>query len=110
MKIDLKKCTLSTAVLITIYAVFRLVRKCCWLAGAHIWLHHPIRSHVVGNGIEMLFYLCTAVFLLGGMDESPSTTYTYKTMEPYSEYSCVLISIYVNISDPVNMQLSNEHF
>ena len=64
MKIDLQKTTLTTAVLTTIYAAFRIVQKCCWWSGIHFWLHHPIRGHIVGHGIDMLFDLCVAFFLL----------------------------------------------
>ena len=64
MKIDLQKTTLSTAVLVTFYAIFRIVQKCCMWSGIHFWLHHPIRGHIVGRGIDMLFDLCIAVLLL----------------------------------------------
>ena len=64
MKIDLRKSTLSTAVIISLYAIFRIVRQCCLWSGIHFWLHHPIRGHMVGHGIDLLMDVCIAIFLL----------------------------------------------
>lgn len=63
MKIDLSKTTLVTVVIATVYAVCRIVQKCCWWAGVHFWLNHPIRGHIAGHGIDMIFNLCIAIFL-----------------------------------------------
>lgn len=63
MKTNLKITTLSTAILVTLYAVWCIVRKCCVWSGVHFWMLHPIRDHIVGQGIDWLIDLCIAIFL-----------------------------------------------
>jgi len=64
MKLDLQKYTLFTAIFVTIYVLFRVVRKCYAWAGIYLWLDHPIRAQLVGLGTELLFYAVIALFFL----------------------------------------------
>jgi hypothetical protein len=63
MKIDLKKSTLCTSVIVTLYAVYRIIAKCFSWAGAPIMVGHPIRVQIVNDGIAMLVSLAVASFL-----------------------------------------------
>lgn len=63
MKIDLKKSTLCTTAMVTLYAVYRIIAKCFSWAGAPIMVGHPIRVQIVNDGIAMLVSLAVASFL-----------------------------------------------
>jgi hypothetical protein len=63
MKIDLKKSTLCTTAMVTLYAVYRIIAKCFSWAGAPIMAGHPIRVQIVNDGIAMLVSLAVASFL-----------------------------------------------
>jgi hypothetical protein len=63
MKIDLKKSTLCTTAMVTLYAVYRIIAKCFSWAGAPIMVRHPIRVHIVNDGIAMIVSLAVASFL-----------------------------------------------
>ncbi len=64
MRIDLKKSTLCTAVMVSLYAVYRFVTQCFSWAGTPVMAGHPIRVQIVNDGIEMLVLLFVASFLL----------------------------------------------
>ena len=63
MKIDLKKSTLCTTAMVTLYAVYRIIAKCFSWAGAPIMVEHPIRVQIVNDGIAMIVSLAVASFL-----------------------------------------------
>lgn len=63
MKIDLKKSTLCTTAMVTLYAVYRIIAKCFSWAGAPIMAGHPIRVQIVNDGIAMIVSLAVASFL-----------------------------------------------
>lgn len=63
MKIDLKKSTLCASVIVTLYAVYRIIAKCFSWAGAPIMAGHPIRVQIVNDGIAMIVSLAVASFL-----------------------------------------------
>ena len=97
MKINLQKTTLTTFVLATIYAVFRIVQKCCWWSGIHFWLHHPIRGHIIGHGIDMLLDLCIAIFLLAlwaNRNQLPVLTEKWKPMRNLLVFSLGYLLIF----------------
>lgn len=63
MKIDLKKSTLCTTAMVTLYAVYRIIAKCFSWAGAPIMAGHPIRVQILNDGIAMIVSLAVASFL-----------------------------------------------
>lgn len=63
MKIDLKKSTLCTTAMVTLYAVYRIIATCFSWAGAPIMAGHPIRVQIVNDGIAMIVSLAVASFL-----------------------------------------------
>lgn len=64
MKIDLRKSTLSAAIVLSLYAAYRVVTKCLSWAGIHLFAQHPVRGEYVGELIEagMLFFVALFFF------------------------------------------------
>lgn len=66
MKLTLKNSTLSAAIVLSLYAVYRVVIECLSWAGIHLFANHPVRGEFVGEliGIVMLLFVALFFFAL----------------------------------------------
>ena len=64
MKLTLKNSTLIAAIVLSLYAMYRVVAKCLSWAGIHLFMQHPVRGEFVGEIIEVGMLLFVALFFL----------------------------------------------
>lgn len=94
MKLTLKNSTLSAAVVMSLYAAYRVVTKCLSWAGIHLFMQHPVRGEFVGELIEvgMLFFVALFFFALwANRNQLPVLTDKWKNIRMLTSIVIALI-------------------